>query len=242
MISVCMATYNGEKYVRDQLESILKQLNQTDEVIVSDDGSSDDTLKIVRSINDQRIQIVHNLSNHGYTGNFYNALKHAKGEYIFLSDQDDIWVDDKVQKTMSFLDKYDFVVSDASVVDEHLNIINQSRFSIFSVKSGFMNNLLRCRYLGCCMAFRRCVLEALFPVPTYKNSFPHDLWIALIAERYFTTSLIEKPLVLYRRHASNASNGGDNSHSKRPLLTRIISRAYYFWFVCKQGKQIKKER
>ena len=86
-ISVCMATYNGEKYIAEQIRSILPQLSEDDEVIVSDDGSSDATLDIVRSFNDPRIRIVQNELEHGYTKNFENALNHANGDIIFISDQ-----------------------------------------------------------------------------------------------------------------------------------------------------------
>ena len=95
MISVCIATYNGEKYLREQLDSILPQLAESDEVIVSDDGSTDGTIDLITSLNDPRIKIVSNSGRKGYVGNFENALKHTTGDYIFLSDQDDIWYPNK---------------------------------------------------------------------------------------------------------------------------------------------------
>lgn len=95
MISVCMATYNGEEYIKEQLESILCQLGEMDEIIISDDGSTDNTLNIIESYNDSRIKIHINTGKHGFVYNFENALQKAKGEYIFLSDQDDIWLPEK---------------------------------------------------------------------------------------------------------------------------------------------------
>ena len=92
MISVCIATYNGEKYIKEQLLSILPQLGKKDEVIISDDHSTDNTLDIVKGLNDNRIKIVMNNREKGYTSNFENALSYAIGDYIFLSDQDDIWM------------------------------------------------------------------------------------------------------------------------------------------------------
>lgn len=95
MISVCMAAYNGEKYIKEQLLSILKQIGPNDEVVISDDGSKDRTKDIVDSLNDKRIRYVENKNKHGFTHNFENALQIAQGDYIFLADQDDIWRDDK---------------------------------------------------------------------------------------------------------------------------------------------------
>ena len=185
MISVCMATYNGEMFIEEQIQSILIQLTETDELIVSDDLSTDATLQIIRNINDPRIKIIINQGEHGYTGNFYNAIKYANGDYVFLSDQDDVWCPNKVEKTLEYLKNYDFVVSDAKEVNANLDIINDSRIEKYSVRKGFWSNLLKSRYIGCCMAFNKKVMQSLFPVPTYTNQYPHDLWIALIGERYY---------------------------------------------------------
>ena len=114
-VSVCLATYNGEKYIYDQLISILKQINKNDEVIISDDCSSDSTISIIKSLNDKRIRIFHHERIAcGYKGtmktcylvgkNAENALQHARGEYIFLADQDDVWHKNKVSVCFSYLD------------------------------------------------------------------------------------------------------------------------------------------
>ncbi len=243
MISVCMATYNGERYIVEQLVSILKQLGEEDEVIISDDGSKDKTLEVVKSLNDPRVKVFTDNKNHGFTGNFYNALSKAKGDYIFLSDQDDVWMDNKVAVVMDAFKTYDFVVSDAIEVDENLKEINHSRITTYGMKSGFWNNLLRSRYLGCCMAFKRNVLEGLFPPPTYENDYPHDLWIALIGEKYFKSKLIEQPLILYRRHGHNVSSGGKADKSNtRKLSKRIFCRFTYLKYVLKQRKVIGSSR
>ncbi|MDE5758415.1 MAG: glycosyltransferase, partial [Allobaculum sp.] len=92
MISVCIATYNGERYIETQIRSILDQLNEDDEIIISDDSSTDRTLDIIRSLNDSRIKLFAGNKFHSRTFNFENALKQATGDFIFLSDQDDIWL------------------------------------------------------------------------------------------------------------------------------------------------------
>ena len=94
-ISVCIATYNGGAFIKDQIYSILLQLSQNDEIIISDDGSRDSTLNILFSFNDSRIKIYKNGGKHGVVSNFENAIKHATGDYIFLCDQDDVWMPGK---------------------------------------------------------------------------------------------------------------------------------------------------
>lgn len=241
MISVCMATYNGEKYIIEQINSILSQLDECDELIISDDGSTDRTIEIIQQINDKRIRMIYNHNSiHGYTSNFYNALKMAEGDFIFLSDQDDVWMPGKVQKTMEKLQKFSFTISDAIEVDKELNSICDSRVKKYRIKRGFVSNLLRSRYIGCCMAFDRNVLDMLFPVPTYTNKYPHDLWIALIGEFYFPSTLIQEPLILYRRHGENCSDGGKGSNKGGvDFISKIIIRFYYLFYVFRQ-KFIKK--
>nr|WP_296099752.1 glycosyltransferase family 2 protein [uncultured Mediterraneibacter sp.] len=208
MISVCMATYNGEKYIKEQLNSILKQLSKTDEIIISDDGSKDGTKAVIDSIDDERIRFIENHGTHGFTHNFENALRHAKGDYIFLSDQDDIWMDNKVAIIMEELETYDFVTHDCITVDAQMQVISESRFKDFNVRPGFVNHLIKSRYLGCCMAFNRKVMDVVLPFP--KNDFlvEHDIWIAAVAFLYFKAEVLRIPLIYYRRHGNNVSDGG----------------------------------
>ena len=104
MISVGLASYNGERYIREQVDSIIAQLDSIDELVISDDGSTDGTLDILASYNDPRIHVYHNEENHGVNGNFENALKHSQGDYIFLSDQDDVWLPGKVEACLKALE------------------------------------------------------------------------------------------------------------------------------------------
>lgn len=223
-ISVCMATYNGEKYIKEQLDSILSQIKVDDEVIVSDDNSSDATLAVIKDFNDERIKIYLNSKENGYTRNFENALEKSTGEIIFLADQDDVWVEHKVEVLLKGLEKNDFVVSDCKIVDAELNVLNESHFKLRGVKQGFVQNLLLTRYVGACMAFKREVLEKSLPFPSNAKLSAHDYWICLISELYFEVGLIEEPLLLYRRHGENASNGGEQS--KNSLYHKLKVRGY----------------
>lgn len=166
MISVCIATYNGEKYIGEQIASILKQLNANDEVIISDDGSTDATLSIIKTFQDPRIRVILGPQKHSPTLNFENVLHHAQGDYIFLSDQDDVWKTNKVATCMKWLQKYDCVISNAEVTDEHLNILFPSLFKLLHVsKNKIYNAFWKNGYTGCCMAFTRCVKDAALPFP-----------------------------------------------------------------------------
>ena len=216
MISVCLATHNAERYIVAQLKSILSQLSNDDEVIVSDDGSIDNTIDVIKSIQDGRIHIYEYIHTENYsneklpsyyyaTANFYNALLKAKGDVIFLSDQDDIWADNKVEVSLHFLEHYDIVCSNFSIINSDGKVVNP----IYWKKPLFEN--LSCykiwKYLpfrGCCLAFKREVLLNAFPFP--KRLFLHDCWIGLNAiignYRY---KFIDEPLLMYRRHNNNVS-------------------------------------
>lgn len=219
-----MATYNGEKYIAEQLDSILSQLGEYDEVIISDDSFNDATVEIIKSYNDNRIKIFKNTKEKGYTRNFENALEKASGDIIFLSDQDDIWVENKVKKMTKILENYDFVVSDNSIVNEKLEVISKSHFEVYKTSKGFIRNLLLPRYVGACMAFKKNILEKSLPFPENAKLCAHDYWISLIAEMYFKCYKLDEQLLLYRRHGANASSGGEKS--KNSLKHKLQVRFY----------------
>lgn len=231
-VSVCMATFNGEKYILNQLTSILLQLSDDDEIIISDDGSSDNTESIIKELNDSRVTFMINKYESGYTKNFEYALTQSSGDIIFLADQDDVWEVNKVNTVKLALCQNDFVVSDCKVVDSQLNIINKSHFDIHNVKSGFFINLLLPRYIGACMAFRRNVLDYSLPFPKNQKFTAHDYWISQIAEMRFKVKVIKTPLILYRRHDSNASNGG--TKSKNSLQHKLGVRIYSCFHLIKR--------
>ncbi|PKF61727.1 hypothetical protein CW745_10435 [Psychromonas sp. psych-6C06] len=232
MISVCMATYNGEKYIFKQLESILSQLEVDDELIISDNLSDDGTLEIIKSFNDQRIKLFtleHDpillQSFKGVektiTKNFENALKRAKGEYIFLSDQDDIWNKNKVAESIKHLGKYDLVMSNAELIDGHGNTVKDKLYNDNPINA----KVLSFRHRGCLLAFKRNILSISLPFP--KNLLYHDYWIGILAESAGQTLFIDQPLVLHRRGIGNVSTdvtqGSNNS-----FFYKIKYRTIYF--------------
>ena len=210
LISIALATYNGEKFIREQIDSILCQLSSDDEIIVSDDGSTDGTIVIINCIGDKRIRIIEGPRKHSPTFNFENALKEAKGNYIFLADQDDVWKTNKVEVCMKWLQKYDCVVSDAEVTDSNLNPLYPSLYAIMQVRQGHIyNTVWKNGYTGCCMAFRRNILEASLPFP--KDIPMHDIWIGNVAAYKYNVNFIPDKLILFRRHKETISCNGKGS-------------------------------
>ena len=210
MISVCIATYNGERYIRQQIESIVCQLNVDDEIIVSDDGSTDGTLDIVKGIGDKRIKIIEGPGRKSPILNFECALKASKGDFIFLSDQDDVWKPDKVEICMKWLKTYNCVVSDAEVTDNRLKPLYPSLYDIMQVRQGrIYNTIWKNAYTGCCMAFRRDVVEASLPFP--KDIPMHDIWIGNVAAYKYNVIFIPDRLIHFRRHENTISCNGKGS-------------------------------
>lgn len=234
MISVCLASHNGERYIYEQISSILKQIDNSDELVISDDGSTDRTLDIVGSFKDNRIKVYSQHSPKGLlaheyaTLNFENALAHAEGDYIFLSDQDDIWLDDKVSVCLKYLQEYDYVVSDAYVTDADLNVISDTRFTKEENVhfNKYLAVVLSTPYQGSCAAFKKCVLDKAMPFP--KGLQSHDRWIGNVAAFYFKYMIIPERLIYYRRHECVTSNSlGGNGRRPAGLIKTIGYKIQY---------------
>ncbi len=240
MISVCIATYNGERYIKKQLESILSQLGSNDEVIISDDGSDDGTINEINKLNDVRIRIVLNKHKHGFTHNFENAIAESKGDYIFLADQDDIWLENKVSTMLEGFQTANLVISDCTTVDSQLNVIQQSRFKAFNIKPGFVRHLFKSRYLGCCLAFDAKMKNTILPFPKLDQYLEHDIWIVAVGFLYFKVKLIDEQLILYRRHGNNTSEGGfEKGYTIPNKIVRRMYRLYCLLRIFPKARRMK---
>lgn len=206
-VSVCLAAYNGERWLDLQLTSILRQLDAGDEVVIVDDGSQDNTPNIIREIRDPRIRMLRNERNIGVDCSFERAISEANGEIIFLSDQDDIWHENKVAIVLDVFaaaPDVTLVLSDAEIIDE---AGSKREYTYFEARGQFipgaLANILKCKFLGCAMAFNASLRKHFLPFP---RAIPgHDMWIGVVNEWYGKTRFIEEPLIAYRRHGSNAS-------------------------------------
>lgn len=196
-ISFVLASYNGELFVDAQIRSILDSLGPNDEIIVSDDGSTDGTRGIVEAIDDKRIRLMEPSTHLGYQGNFERAIKSSRGEFIFFSDQDDINLRHRIPESLSALARYDCVCGDAVITDVNLNELAPSFFALRKARFGSFQLFVRAAVIGATMACRReFVLESL-PFP---RKVPHDMWLSIRAAQRGRLCAISRPFILYRRH------------------------------------------
>lgn len=205
-ISVAMASYNGRRYIAQQTESILAQLGAEDELVISDDGSTDGTRDYLEALaaRDSRVKVLDG-PQCGVVANFERALSACKGRWIFLADQDDVWHPDKCAAVLACAEATGavLIMHDARITDEHGEVLQESFFALRGSRTGFVRNYIKNSYIGCCIAFSRQLLPYILPFP---DTIPmHDQWIGLQAERHGGTALLEQPLIDYRRHGDNAT-------------------------------------
>lgn len=229
-ISVALCTYNGIKYIEDQLESILKQSVLPDEIVIGDDCSTDQTLNEIRKLlekhNYKNYKILNNEINLGVTRNFERTIRSCSKDIILTSDQDDVWDLKKVENISAMFaanKNTSLVFTDARLVDENLNHFKISLWDSLNYKGKSKENfdlldtlLNRCVITGATMAFKRDFI--------YKNKISfskywlHDGWLGILATVHQEISMIESPLILYRQHDSNVI-GANN----KTLLKKLIS-------------------
>jgi len=218
-LSICIATYNGSQFIQEQLLSIFPQLEPGDEVLIADDGSRDDTVERALALGNP-IRLVSTERVGGVVANFERVLKAAKGDGILLCDQDDVWLPDRLTAIRSALYSSQLVMINGEVVDEHLQPRGQTIFQAVNVHAGFWPNLLKNSYIGCCMAFRRELLDRVLPFP---SGIPwHDWYIGLVAERTGAIARLPQISMLYRRHGGNFSPTGEKS--KNSLWRKLSMR------------------
>jgi len=214
-----MSVRNGAMYLEEQVMSILPQLGMADELVVCDDGSTDRSVELLRSLRDPRIRIIHSPGG-GIVGSFAHCLRHSRGDLIFLADQDDVWSLNKIETMASWLENYDLVVCDCAMMDKNQHVEVESFFELNGSGKGLLKNLIHNSYMGCCMAFRRNVLKKALPFP--PGIALHDHWIGLVAELHFSTMFVPETLVWHRKHSANHSTTGKKS--SQPYSRRISQR------------------
>lgn len=212
-VSVCMATYNGARFVVEQLRSILSELEPFDEVVIVDDASTDDTVGRIRSIDDPRIRLVRQESNHGYVRTFEHALTLARGNILMLSDQDDVWVPGRRALFADALKTHQAAASNLVILGSGRPLpspISGRPWRLPADQPSYGGrNALRVLagiqpYYGCAMAVRRDLLATVLPFPDFVFE-SHDLWIALVANAGGQMRHISQATVERRIHDSNAS-------------------------------------
>lgn len=236
-ISIALCTYNGERFLREQLESYSRQTCLPDEVIVCDDGSTDATLSILESWAKSvpfNVQIVQNPQNLGYAQNFGKAVSLCTGDVIFLSDQDDVWEPEKIEKMTRVFEEepeVGVVTTDSYIIDEHGTVQPGGSWELasgwrydeavaFGIDQPF-DEIVCTR--GCATAIRREFCKVYLPVPA---NWTHDLWLMVLAPWFWKTRFLPDRLFRYRLYDANTSNAG----SFEDRLNRVIwKRDNYYW-------------
>lgn len=234
-VSVCLAAYSGERFIGEQLASILSQLDPTDEVVIVDDASPDGTVAAIEGVGDPRIRLIRRTKNQGYVRGFADALAAAKGEYLLLADQDDVWLPGRVEAMTAALDATDVVASNLSTLggpDGIRGPYGQADWRLRYRDSGHrLRNTLgilagNMPYYGCAMGVRRAALDRLLPFPAFLNE-SHDLWIALYGNLVGTMTHLGRRTVARRFHESNQTpnrpRGVRAALGSRVLLLRCIA-------------------
>lgn len=204
-ISIALASYNGKKYIQEQLDSFVQQTRQPDELVISDDGSRDGTLVIVEAFRESapfEVRVLRDQENLGYAGNFNRALSATTGDLVFLSDQDDVWFPEKLEK-MERAAQGDpdalLIMCDAELTDGALNPVGVTK--VGQIRSAGMD--MTSFVMGCCIAVEREFLDMVLPIPA---GYPaHDNWLVRIADGIGCKAVFDESLQYYRRHDSNAS-------------------------------------
>ncbi len=228
MISVVIAVYKGDKFIEEQILSILPQLKNEDEIIVSDDKPGGTTERIVKRIaaEDSRVIWVEG-KNKGNGANIVNALRYCKGDKIYFSQHKDVWLPDKVKRVEeAFESGADLVLHNAYIADEYLNITDYSLFDKASVTKLKLGNINRNSYFLSCIAIRRKMLKKIMPIPRSVPSVGQ--WIGLLCSVYGKVKLVDIPLIYYRlgkkRRDSFKNEMKIDRRGKRILLSKLYKR------------------
>lgn len=209
-LSVCIATFNGAMFIAEQLESVVAQLNPGDEIVVADDGSSDGTVAELAAFSPW-VRVVSIERVGGVVKNFERVISAALGDVIVLCDQDDIWLPGRLKLIRQALIDNDLVVLNGEIVDAEAVRRGVTVFEVVGMKSGFLANLAKNSFIGCCMAFRRSLRDRILPFP---SGVPwHDWYIGLVAEWIGRVERIDDITLLYRRHGGNFSPTGEKSRN-----------------------------
>lgn len=238
MLSVCVASYNGEKFIVEQLTSILTQLGENDEIVIVDDCSTDATLELIEGISDRRIKVYRHEKNTGHVQAFAHAIEKCSGDYVFLSDQDDVWLENKLSL---FLER--FAISGVECVVSNYYSWNPERGSksvrhtmLTERQSRFGRLLLlfqgRVGHLGCCMAFSKELISKAVPFPNSVDA--HDRWLLLYSIIFGEIGLVEEYTLLHRKHSKNVT-----PKQRRKISVVVHSRLMMFLHLLIAVKRFK---
>ncbi len=225
-VQILMSTYNGEKYLREQLDSLLAQSYPDIEILIRDDGSKDHTVSVLQEYSNRYDNIqVFPEKNTGVTDSFFELLKKSDADYIAFCDQDDVWLEQKVERAVDKISSFTepaLYIGNKILVDADLNII--SKGDSRSLKPGFGNALVESIGSGCTMMMNRSLAEALrLHIP--KQAVIHDWWCYLAAAYLGTVVYDQKPYIWYRQHGNNEVGGSDSFFGQLKGKIRYLKKS-----------------
>ncbi len=215
LISIAMCTYNGEKYLKDQLDSIIKQTYKSIEIIICDDGSTDDTIDIIKEYSKKHtyIKLFQNEVNLGFVKNFEKSISLCHGDYIALADQDDIWKEKKLEQFILNINDNLLIYSDAIIMDGDGTISNKE---LIRPKGNLVKGKCNKAFLftncvsGNTLMFKKELLKYILPIP--ETITYHDIWIAFVASSYGTITYTEEALTYYRRYSEQITSTREKNY------------------------------
>ena len=218
-VAVVVATYNGASFLLAQLESIAQQTHKPAQIIIVDDASSDDTVRIANNFADAHpeVLVVQNETRLGYIKNFEKGMLLATASYVALSDQDDIWVSNKLEKLLFAIGDQMLAYSDSELIDANGGLLHQKMSSIknqLAYHSPVMY-AIGAWAPGHAMLFKKELINKAVPFPALVT---HDFWLGFVATCYSKVIYVNEPLVHYRQHTQNAI-GADTTKNKTTSIT-----------------------
>ncbi len=223
LVSVVIGTYNGEAYLKEQLDSVFSQAYPNLEVIVSDDCSTDSTLSILHSYAERHsnMKLLQNKTNKGYIKNFEAGMEHAAGKYIAVCDQDDVWLDNKIMLMVEAIGDYPALYCDSYLVDESLNLLAKQQLSAIKNLATYTSCLVFATD-NCVAGHATLITNEFFKkIKPFHTTIAHDWWFAYMATFYGGIKYLDVPLIKYRNHASNIIGAVKVNRARKTIAERI---------------------
>lgn len=225
LVDILVACYNGEHFLKQLLNSLINQTYKDFNIIIRDDGSTDNTLMILKeykSLYPDRITLVKSTPSKSAKNNFFELMNHASSDYIMFCDQDDVWLEDKIELTLNKMKQAEKAFksttpilchTDLKVVDKNLNVLNPSFFKMqkFDISKNSLNRaLVQNIVTGCTVMINKALLN-LAKGTNSDDIIMHDWWLYLIASAFGKVEVIKTPTILYRQHGENQIGASDPS-------------------------------
>ncbi|CAM4015524.1 glycosyltransferase [Arcobacter cloacae] len=229
LVSIAMCTYNGSRFIKEQLDSILDQTYDNLEIVIVDDNSKDNTVEIINEYiqKDKRIKLFENTYNLGFVKNFEKAISLCVGDYIALADQDDIWKTNKLEIFLNEIKTNILIYSDSIVIDENSNISNKEfiRSNANLVKGKCNKSFIFSNCVsGNTLMFKKEIIPYIIPIPL-SVSF-HDIWIAFVASTIGTITYTEESYTYYRRYNEQVTKHVEKNYTS--LFDKFRKKEHYW--------------